>query len=429
MDYTISLYLDERREKKDNTFPVKLNVFTNYPKKQKLYSTGISVTKQVYELTQNSKNNKNEIREIRDRLIEIRANAIKVAESVKPFDWNIFELKMSRKKGDSQNVYYHIQEKIDSFTKDNKHSSAESYLNTLKSFKKFNNYLNKGKEISELRFEEITYEWLKKYQDYLLKIENKTLGTVGHYTRNLRTVFNSAIHNNEIIPTLYPFYSRIGGIKGKKLYKIPSTSKVKKALSMEEILKIFNYTTKSEAQELARDMWMLMFLCNGINMMDLAYLKFENIEEQKFTFYRKKTKETTINNLELCEVFFNDISLALFKKYENKNKKPKDLVFEFITNNENDESKARLKIKSFTKSINDQIKKIAKEIGITEKISSYWARHSFANTALEVTGDVYYIKTSLNHGTIKITEGYFQGKTEDENKKTSHKVFEFLLNK
>ena len=79
MDCTISMYLDERREKKDNTFPVKINVFTNYPKKQKLFSTGISVTKQVYELTQNSKNNKNEIREIRDRLIEIRANAIKVA--------------------------------------------------------------------------------------------------------------------------------------------------------------------------------------------------------------------------------------------------------------------------------------------------------------------------------------------------------------
>ena len=428
MDCTISLYLDERREKKDNTFPVKINVFTNYPKKQKLFSTGISVTKQVYELTQNSKNNKNEIREIRDRLIEIRANAIKIAESIKPFDWNIFELKMSRKKGDSQNVYYHIQEKIDSFTKDNKHSSAESYLNALKSFKKFNNYLNRGREISELRFEEITYEWLKKYQDYLLKIEGKTLGTVGHYTRNLRTVFNSAIINNEISPTLYPFFSRIGSSKGKKLYKIPSTTKVKKALNTEDVIKIFKYTPKTVAQELARDMWMLMFLCNGINMMDLAYLKFENIEVQKFTFYRRKTKESTINNLELGEVYFNDMSLEIFKKYENKNNKPKDLVFDFITQNESDERKARLKIKSFTKRLNDQIKKIAIEIGVNENISSYWARHTFANTALEVTGDIYYIKKALIHSNIKITEGYIQGKSEDENIKTSNNIYSFLSN-
>lgn len=428
MDCTISLYLDERREKKDNTFPIKLSVFTNYPKKQKLFNTGISVTKQVYELTQNSKNNKNEIREIRDRLIEIRANAINVAESIKPFDWNIFELKMSRKKGDSQNVYYHIQEKIDSFTKDNKHSSAESYLNALKSFKKFNNYLNRGREISELRFEEITYEWLKKYQDYLLIIEGKTLGTVGHYTRNLRTVFNSAIINNEISPTLYPFFSRIGSSKGKKLYKIPSTTKVKKALNTEDVIKIFKYKPKTVAQELARDMWMLMFLCNGINMMDLAYLKFENIEVQKFTFYRRKTKESTINNLELGEVYFNDMSLEIFKKYENKYKKPKDLVFDFITQNESDERKARLKIKSFTKRLNDQIKKIAIEIGVNENISSYWARHTFANTALEVTGDIYYIKKALIHSNIKITEGYIQGKSEDENIKTSNNIYSFLSN-
>ena len=426
MDCTISLYLDERREKKDNTFPVKLNVFTNYPKKQKLYSTGISVTKQVYELTQNSKNNKNEIREIRDRLIEIRANAIKVAESIKPFDWNIFELKMTRKKGDSQNVFFHFEEKIKLLLKNEQFSTADSNQNAMKSLKSFLSYLNNGKEVNVLNFEDITNEWLNKFESYCINIKLNALGTVGHYTRDLKAIFNSAIKKNDISPNIYPFNSSNGNIKNKEVYKIPAVRKVNKALQEDEVLKILNYKPKTNAQELARDLFLFSLFANGINMMDMAYLKFENLENDKITYYRKKTFNSRKENLESIKVVLIQIALEILEKYKNKDEKPQNLIFDFITNNEVNPSIARSKVKSFTKRLNDQMKKIAKEIGISEQISFYWARHTFANTAIKNNKSKFYLKQAFGHTTFHTTEVYLQGFNEDENRRNVNDMFDFI---
>ena len=48
INYHISIKLDVRRIKSSGKYPVKLRVYTKFPRKQKLYFTGIDLSKKEY---------------------------------------------------------------------------------------------------------------------------------------------------------------------------------------------------------------------------------------------------------------------------------------------------------------------------------------------------------------------------------------------
>ena len=49
-DYIITIYLDKRRAKKDNSYPVKLKIYSSKLKKRKYYSTKISLDEENFKL-------------------------------------------------------------------------------------------------------------------------------------------------------------------------------------------------------------------------------------------------------------------------------------------------------------------------------------------------------------------------------------------
>ncbi len=51
------------------------------------------------------------------------------------------------------------------------------------------------------------------------------------------------------------------------------------------------------------------------------------------------------------------------------------------------------------------------------------ARHTFANIARQMTGDVHIVSDALDHGSISITEGYFGAAEPEENDDLVFKVF------
>ena len=79
---------------------------------------------------------------------------------------------------------------------------------------------------------------------------NKSLTTVGIYLRSLRTIYN--IQN--IDKTFYPF----GTAKNK--YSIPTSRNKKKALTLKDIAKIYNYqAVKNSPKEMAKDYWLFLY--------------------------------------------------------------------------------------------------------------------------------------------------------------------------
>ena len=110
--------------------------------------------------------------------------------------------------------------------------------------------------------------------------------TVGIYTRCLRAMFNEAIFQGIIKREKhYPF--------GRRKYQCPSSRNVKKALTIEEVEKIYYFEPAIWQDQRAKDFWLFSYFGNGINPTDIAHLKFKNIAEDYITFERSKTENAT----------------------------------------------------------------------------------------------------------------------------------------
>ena len=109
-----------------------------------------------------------------------------------------------------------------------------------------------------------------------------SITTAGIYLRSLRTLFNIAIAEGLLTKEYYPF--------GKRNYEIPTSNNVKKALTLKDIGTIYKHKLEpGSPAERARDYWIFMYLCNGINVKDLCLLKYDNIKGDVLEFERAKT--------------------------------------------------------------------------------------------------------------------------------------------
>ena len=102
-------------------------------------------------------------------------------------------------------------------------------------------------------------------------------------------------------------------------------------------------------------------------------------------------------------------------KYGNKDRGPKKLIFPIVSDDQDEEAKF-LMTKNFTRFVNQNLKNLARNNGITGKISSYWARHSFATNAIRNGATMEFVSESLSHTNLSTTQSYFAG-FEDKDKK------------
>ena len=115
-DYSISIYLDKRRAKKNGKYPVKLRVFTSSPRKQKLYPTKYEFTEAEFEgvWIKQLKSFKAE----RLSLQAIDKQEEEVDKTIKPFILAEFESRLfgsTSKNSNDVNSYY--QKAIDKYNK------------------------------------------------------------------------------------------------------------------------------------------------------------------------------------------------------------------------------------------------------------------------------------------------------------------------
>ncbi|WP_319589260.1 site-specific integrase, partial [uncultured Draconibacterium sp.] len=267
-----------------------------------------------------------------------------------------------------------------------------------------------SKNRKKLNFWDVTPDWLKEYEKWMLD-EGKSRTTVGIYLRSLRTILNNAIHDGNLDRESYPF--------GKRKYQIPAGNNKKKAFVISDIQKIVEYTPANTFEEKARDMWLFSYLCNGVNVKDIARLKYKNISDNKIHFYRAKTERATRKDLsEITVVLLPEIS-AIIDKWGTKPIEPGNYIFGILDENDTPEQEL-FKVKSATKSINKFMKRIGENIGLPYKPTTYYARHSFATVLKRSGAPTEFIKESLGHKDMKTTENYLDS-FEDEIKESFQK--------
>ena len=411
----ISIYLDKRRAKSSGKYPVKLRVFTSSPRKQKLYPTVFEFTEKEFSNIWLSNKIKIELKPIKMKLQSIEAKAYHVAAELELFDFALFEKKLFRRKGVELNVNHQYEEIIVDLTKNGQLGTASSYELSLKSIMNFVNF-EFGSSKPNLLLSDITPDLLKKYERYMVNNLGRSITTVGIYLRPLRAVFNKAIADRDIDSESYPF--------GKRLYQIPSSRGVKKSLTKDQLKTLYKAKPKSKEQKKAKDFWFFSYACNGMNMKDIALLKYKDLGDDSIVYFRSKIKNTSKGELKPVMVYLTDLSRSVIEEYCNVKKTDETYLFP-ILDSFDDENAQRRKVQNFTRSVNQHLKKLAVDIGLPKEISTYWARHSFATNAINSGASMEFISEALSHSNLKTTQNYFSGFEQEAKKDLIKNITDF----
>lgn len=425
MSVIVTLYLDTRVQKTDGYYPIKIRV--NYLRHRKYYaimSTDInpmltgplsefayqkrnfSVTKELFEKVMSSEA-RGKFKSFQTVLKAYELKNQSIADGIKPFRFELYENSLEKPKVEkARDVYACLQEKIDSLKSNERYTTASTYENTLKSFKKF---LGKRK----CSFEAITGDTLTRYIRWMVQ-NNKSETTASIYLRNLRCIFNEAIASG--VTKHYPFTSHFkrGG------FKIPESNGRKMALDNEDLKAILNYECpENHPGKFYFDSWKMMYLMQGINPKDLCLLKYSNIKDGFIVFVRAKTKSSKST---VIDIPINKRIENLISTWGNHDK-PKNYIWPVI--NTVDVLSQTKQIAQFVKMVNKYTGLIAKELGVTKEITCYTARHSYATMLMRHGAPVSFISKSLGHTSTNTTDNYlssFEGKQKIE---WQQKVTEF----
>jgi integrase/recombinase XerD len=409
---TVSIFLESRTPKKDETFPVKLRV--TYNRERKYFGLKMSLSQEQYNRIY-SERPRGEDKELKIQFNELESKAYDIIKKMPVFTFELFEKELFGDKisYDQRNVFHAYDNYIKQLKENEQFGSADTYSLSKKSIMEFC-----GRK--KLLFEEITPEFLNRYEKWQRQ-RNKSSSTIGIYLRDLRTLFNIALANDLIKQSQYPF--------GRNKYQIPATRNIKKALGKSDISKIFYYEApKGSTEEFAKDIWLFSYLCNGMNIADIARLKYEDYERSKLIFFREKTKRTAKENLKPIIVYLLSEAVEIIERWGN-NRLYSDYIFPIFKDGEVTEYQQRKRVKQFTKTVNKYLKRIGQLLEIELPLTTLAARHSFSTVLKNADTPDNMIKESMGHSSILTTNVYFASFEEETNREFMKNLVGFKNNK
>ncbi|MES2387841.1 MAG: site-specific integrase [Bacteroidota bacterium] len=403
--------LDERKQKKDGTYPLKLRI--THLRKRYYFGIDESLTPEDWKKVTEAKG-RGRLKELSNRIADIEAKARQIIDGLGAFTIKRFEDVYNgvpvQDSGTSipkdRTVYKVFDAYVANLRAEDRAGTASSYNTALVSLRKFSD---------SPYFEDITPTFLTKYEKTMTDSGN-SLTTVGMYLRALRTIFNYAIEKGIVQSNFYPF--------GKRKYQIPTGANVKKALTKDDVVKITNYKPKNPGtiEEQARDLWLLIYACNGMNIKDLCNLKYSNIQGNKISFIRQKTERTTRSNPKPVIAHLPEIAVAIIERWGQKPKHPDTYIFRFYEPGMDAERRFVVS-KQVVHNINRWLKTISAELGIEIPVTTYTARHTFSTVLKRSGASIEFISESLGHTDMRTTESYLASFEDDLREEMSKRLF------
>ena len=292
----------------------------------------------------------------------------------------------------------------DTLEKEGDIGNASAYRSAISSFKAF-----AGEHFT---FGSVTPQWLMRYEKWMSKPRTVTVGkkkpreitipgrsitTVGMYCRALRSAFNLAIGKKKIPQAIYPF--------GKGKYVIPTGKGRKLALAEAQKDKVLTYRTLNPAVQKAVDMWIFSYFCYGMNFADIARLKFGDIKENVIYFDRTKTINTE-RDRSFIDIPLRDEVWDIVKKWGSwaSSMNPNAYIF-LVLRDGLTPKQIHDRVHDFIAETNDNLAVACGEIELP-KMTTYWARHTFATIAYKKGAGLEFLQKALGHSDIKTTQAY-----------------------
>ena len=387
---TAVLTIDRSHPRKDKTCSIYIRI--TFQRRKKEYPTGISLLPEHFDSLMKGKRQKGDDLRLYSQILSFQSKAVAIIQKLEVFTYALFEELYLSNTEAADTIKFGFERHINDLTEQKRIGTASSYNTALKSIEDFK---------SGLRYADITPDLLRKYEAYMLE-KGKSKTTVGIYLRSLRTIMNKA----DIDKKLYPFGN------GKDKYSIPEGRNIKKALTLNEIKQIFNYEVEiGTTKAMAKDYWIFIYLCNGLNVKDFCLLKYKNINEDFMYYERAKTIRSKRNNSTIS-IALQPEAKSIIKQYGQPFLSPETYIFPHLTANMSAE-KQRKVYQQLTKTINKYMKRIAKELNINKDVTTYYARHSFATILRNSGTSIEFISSALGHSDIKTTKNYLADFEQD----------------
>ena len=236
------------------------------------------------------------------------------------------------------------------------------YDTTLNHIKRF-----RPKTYRQLKFEDITVEWLSEFDAFLAKT-SPARNARNINLRNIRAVFNYAIDND--VTSAYPF----------RKFKLRYEETRKRSMPVEALRKLKDLKVEPYLEKY-RDFFMLSFYLIGANVVDICQAV--ELVDGRFEYRRSKTHK-------LYSIKVEPEAMALIEKYKGE----KYLLNYLDTHKSyrtfyNCLQKGLVKIKDAFNAVDDGI--------VLQELTSYWARHTWATIASDLEIPDATIAKSLGH--------------------------------
>jgi len=346
-----------------------------------------------------------------ESLQEILSKAAEIIRKMDKFSFKAFENRFGiNETVQIDKVAEYFDNIIKLYRQDNRIGTAETYSTSKNSLEAFH---------PGLTFENVTVEFLKSYEHWMVNEKKRSLSTVGIYLRSLRFIINHAIDSGIINrEDNYPF--------GKRKYQIPESQNIKKALTSSDLCAINQYNAfPTTMLDRSKDMFLFSFFANGINMRDIALLKFSNINYDKIIYTREKSKNTKRTKGKGIVVMLIPELENIINKWKINSGDKDDYIFPVLKKGMS-EQEIHWRVKQFIKDINKGLKIIGESINLDRKLTTYFARHSFA-TALKHSGtSIAEISESLGHSSLKTTENYLASFDDTSKRLNAKKLQDFI---
>ena len=207
MNTNIVISLDTRRAKKDGTFPLVMRLGHN--ERTTAIPLGISLIENDWDeekrSIRKSYSGSNSITRLNNLVQKKKSEAMdvimKLHESKQLSNISIIELKSKiHQPSKAQSFYDYTEQIIAGLKKAKRFGTARSYKGVKSVLKEY------WGENKELKFKDITYQFLVKFETNHVSKGN-TLNGLAVYLRTIRAIYNKAIKEGIVEQELYPFSS------------------------------------------------------------------------------------------------------------------------------------------------------------------------------------------------------------------------------
>jgi len=277
--------------------------------------------------------------------------------------------------------------------------NAKDRFSYATSFKSTQSLVNLFTSDKDFPISDITKEWLEKF-DWFMQGKDYTKNTRGINMRNLRRLFNLAIQGKIVNSSQYPF-----GFNG---FTIGSSTATKRPLTKDQMIAMISVQVPAPLRN-AQNYFALSYLGGGINFKDMALWRWdENVNNKRIVFFRSKTHRK--KNQKPHSIALSGRIAEIISEYTQHPGYILPIIFS------DDPKVMRNQTIRALVNTNKDLKEIARMVGVPEpdKITFYFARHTFANVLKKQGHSVEMIKELIGHTDTKTTQIYLDSFDDDD---------------